>query len=121
MAMLVSLTITAHFPVLVVLLFWGCTRAAGSRGAALPSTPDLWAPSCPGPPIMALTSQAGGLWVGGRGSLTVTQGLGPAGSALKPTLAGGHSRPVAAFLPHTFTLMSAIKRCPRAGPETTLS
>ena len=78
-------------------------------------------PSCPGPPTVALTSQAGGLWVGGCGSLTVTQGLGPAGSALKPTLASGHSRHVASFLPHTFTLMSAIKRCPRAGPETTLS
>ena len=77
--------------------------------------------SCPGPPTVALTSQAGGLWVGVCGSLTVTQGLGPAGSALKPTLAGGHSWHVAAFLPHTFTLMSAIKRCPRAGPETTLS
>lgn len=70
---------------------------------------------------MTLTSQAGGLWVGVCGSLTVTQGLGPAGSALKPTLACGHSRRVAAFLPHTFTLMSAIKRCPRACPETTLS
>lgn len=111
---------------IVLLLFRGCTWGAGSRGAALPPTPDLWAqpcraPSCSGPPIMTLTSQAGGLWVGVCGSLTVTQGLGPAGSALKPTLACGHSRRVAAFLPHTFTLMSAIKRCPRACPETTLS
>lgn len=70
---------------------------------------------------MALTSQAGRLWVGVCCSLPVTQGLGPAGSALKPTLACGHSRHVAAFLPHIFTLLSAIKRCPRAGPETTLS
>ena len=33
MAMSVSLTITAHF---TVLLFWGCTWAAGSRGAPCP-------------------------------------------------------------------------------------
>ena len=100
-------------------------------------TQPCTAPSCSGAAIMALTSQAGGLGLGCVVPLVRLQGSCPAGSALKSTLACGQSGHVAqrwagcssveggrdnGCLPAThFHSGVSHKRCPMAGPETTLS
>lgn len=110
-------------------LLWGVE----SRGAVPPGSRHmpLTTPGCSGPPVMTLTNQAGGFWVGVCG-LFAPSGVRPhrACSGLWTAEAcdaevrwpgcrfGEQGKVASASRPHAVTLVLAVRRHPRAGPGT---
>lgn len=112
-----------------------CAASLGceNRGAVPPGSRHmaLTTPGCSGPPVMALTSQAGGFWVGvcglfapsGVRSHRACSGLWTAeacdAEVRWPGCRFGEQGKVAsASRPHAVTLVLAVRGHPRAGPGT---